>query len=167
MATSPQAQADAFKLPTVQELGFDPLELRRKYADERERRMRSEGNAQYLEVAGELERFNDDHYIDQVLVREPLSETVEVLIVGGGFGGQLAAARLKQAGISDFRILEKAGDFGGTWYWNRYPGAQCDIEAYVYMPLLEDLGYMPKEKYSFAPEIYEHSQRIANTFNLY
>ena len=167
MATSPQAQAAAFTVPTVQELGFDPLELRRKYADERARRMRSEGNAQYLEVSGELEHFNDDHYIDQVLVRGPLSETVEVVIVGGGFGGQLAAARLKQAGVSDFRILEKAGDFGGTWYWNRYPGAQCDIEAYVYMPLLEETNYVPKEKYSYAPEILEHARRIGRHFDLY
>ena len=167
MATSPEIQAAAFRLPTVQELGFDPLQLRRKYAEERERRMRSEGNAQYLEVAGEHEHFNDDPYIDQVLVREPLSETVEVLIVGGGFGGQLAAARLKDAGISDFRILEKAGDFGGTWYWNRYPGAQCDIEAYIYLPLLEETNYIPKEKYSYAPEILEHARRIGRHYDLY
>ena len=86
MATSPQAQAAAFTIPTAQELGFDPMELRRKYAEERDRRLRDEGNAQYLEVAGQLERFNDDHYIDKPLVREPISETVEVLIVGGGFG---------------------------------------------------------------------------------
>jgi cyclohexanone monooxygenase len=167
MATSPQAQAAAFTIPTAQELGFDPMELRRKYAEERDRRLRDEGNAQYLEVAGQLERFNDDHYIDKPLVREPISETVEVLIVGGGFGGQLAAARLKQAGISDFRILEKAGDFGGTWYWNRYPGAQCDIEAYVYLPLLEETNYIPKEKYSYAPEILAHAQRIGRHFDLY
>ena len=167
MATSPDIQAAAFKLPTAKELGFDPLDLRRKYADERSRRMRAEGNDQYQEMKGELEHFNDDPYIDQVLVREPLSETLDVLIVGGGFGGQLAAARLKQAGIDDFRILEKAGDFGGTWYWNRYPGAQCDIEAYVYMPLLEETNYVPKEKYSYAPEILEHARRIGRHFELY
>ena len=167
MATSPQAQTAAFQLPTAEELGFDPLKLRRKYADERARRLREEGNQQYREMAGELEHFNDDPYIDQVLVREPLSETVEVVIVGGGFGGQLAAARLIQAGIKDFRLLEKAGDFGGTWYWNRYPGAQCDIESYVYMPLLEETNYIPKEKYSYAPEILEHARRIGQHFELY
>ena len=66
-----------------------------------------------------------------------------------------------------FGSIEKGGDFGGTWYWNRYPGAQCDIEAYIYLPLLEETGYIPKEKYSFAPEIMEHSQRIARKFDLY
>ena len=89
------------------------------------------------------------------------------MIIGGGFGGLLAAARLQEVGITDTRIIEKAGDFGGTWYWNRYPGAQCDIESYVYLPLLEETGYIPKEKYSFAPEIFEHAQRIGKHFNLY
>jgi cyclohexanone monooxygenase len=167
MATSPEAQAAQFRLPTPQELGFDPLALRSKYADERERRLRPEGNDQYREVAGDLEKFNDDPYLDQVLVREPITATIDVLIVGGGFGGQLAAARLKEAGVEDFRIVEKAGDFGGTWYWNRYPGAQCDIEAYVYLPLLEETGYIPKEKYSYAPEILEHARRIGRHFDLY
>ncbi|MCC6706714.1 MAG: NAD(P)/FAD-dependent oxidoreductase [Gammaproteobacteria bacterium] len=167
MATSPEAQAAQFRIPTPQELGFDPLQLRSKYADERERRLRSEGNDQYREITGDLEKFNDDPYIDQVLVREPISASIHVLIVGGGFGGQLAAARLKEAGFDDFRIIEKAGDFGGTWYWNRYPGAQCDIEAYVYLPLLEETNYIPKEKYSYAPEILEHARRIGRHFDLY
>jgi cyclohexanone monooxygenase len=79
----------------------------------------------------------------------------------------MIAARLHQAGVTDLRILEKAGDFGGTWYWNRYPGAQCDIESYVYLPLLEATGYVPKLKYAFAPEIFEHAQRIGRHFNLY
>ena len=64
-------------------------------------------------------------------------------------------------------MIEKGGDFGGTWYWNRYPGAQCDIEAYIYLPLLEETGYIPKEKYSYAPEILEHSQRIGKKYDLY
>src|ERR1043166_62113 len=99
--------------------------------------------------------------------RPALHEELDVLIVGGGFGGLLAAARLQKAGITNLRIVEKAGDFGGTWYWNRYPGAQCDIESYMYLPLLEETGYIPKEKYSFAPEIFEHAQRIGKHFNLY
>ena len=88
-------------------------------------------------------------------------------VIGGGFGGLLAGARFHEAGIKDVRIIESGGDFGGTWYWNRYPGAQCDIESYCYLPLVEELGYVPKEKYSFAPEIYEHSRRIAKHYNLY
>ena len=83
-----------------------------------------------------------------------------MLIIGGGFGGLLAGARLREAGVERIRIIEKGGDFGGTWYWNRYPGAQCDIESYIYLPLLEETGYIPKEKYSFAPEIREHARRI-------
>ena len=88
-------------------------------------------------------------------------------MIGGGFGGLLVGARLREAGVDDVRIIEKGGDFGGTWYWNRYPGAACDIESYIYLPLLEEVGYVPKEKYSRAPEILEHSRRIARHFDLY
>ncbi len=147
-------------------LGFDPDALREKYRQERDRRLRPDGEEQYVEVEGRFAHFIDDPYVERI-EREPLVEEVEVVIIGGGFSGMLAAARLQQRGINDVRILEAGGDFGGTWYWNRYPGAQCDIDAYCYLPLLEELGYMPKEKYSFAPEIYEHSQRIGETFNLY
>ena len=100
-------------------------------------------------------------------MRPALEEELDVLVVGGGFGGLLAATRLQKAGITNIRIVEKAGDFAGTWYWNRYPGAQCDIESYMYLPLLEETGYIPKERYSFAPEIQEHAQRIGKHFHLY
>jgi cation diffusion facilitator CzcD-associated flavoprotein CzcO len=148
-------------------IDFNPEALREKYREERDRRIRADGNEQYVEVEGDFTRYVDDPYVDPGFTREPLHESVEVLIVGGGFGGLLAGARLRQAGLKDIRIVEKGGDFGGTWYWNRYPGAQCDIEAYIYLPLLEETGYMPKEKYSFASEILEHSRRIANKFDLY
>ena len=90
-----------------------------------------------------------------------------VAFIGGGFAGLVTGARLKEAGVDDVRIIEKGGDFGGTWYWNRYPGAQCDTESFVYMPLLEETGYMPNEKYVYAPEILEHCQRIGKQFDLY
>ena len=154
-------------IPTAEELGFDPDELRRKYDAEREKRLRVDGNDQYREVVGALERFIDDPYIESKLVRDAIREDIEVAIVGGGFGGLLASARLLEAGITNFRIIEHAGDFGGTWYWNRYPGAQCDIESYVYLPLLEEVGYIPKEKYSFGPEIFEHAKRVGKHFDLY
>jgi cation diffusion facilitator CzcD-associated flavoprotein CzcO len=147
-------------------IDFDPEALRVKYREERDRRIRDDGNQQYVEVKGDFTRYVDDPYVTP-FTREPLNETVEVLIIGGGFGGLLAGARLREAGFEDIRIVEKGGDFGGTWYWNRYPGAQCDIEAYIYLPLLEETGYIPKEKYSFAPEIMEHSRRIARKFDLY
>ena len=148
-------------------LGFDPDALRAKYQAERDRRLRSDANEQYVEAAGDFSHYIDDPYVEPGFAREPIVESLDVLVVGGGFGGLLAAARLREAGVKDIRILEKGGDFGGTWYWNRYPGAQCDIESYIYLPLLEETGYVPKEKYSHAAEIREHSRRIGETFDLY
>ena len=150
------------------ELDFDPDALREKYRIERDKRLRDDGVAQYIEVAGDFARFaDDDPYVEPGFTREPLTDEVGVVIVGGGFSGLLAAARLIEQGVEDFRIIEAGGDFGGTWYWNRYPGAQCDTESYCYLPLLEELGYMPKEKYSYVTEIFEHSQRIGRHYGLY
>ncbi|MEC8619280.1 MAG: NAD(P)/FAD-dependent oxidoreductase, partial [Pseudomonadota bacterium] len=98
---------------------------------------------------------------------EPLFDDVDVIVVGGGFGGLLTGARLTEAGMGRIRIIEKGGDFGGTWYWNRYPGAACDVESYVYLPLCEELNFVPKEKYTHAPEILAHSRAIGEKFNLY
>jgi len=167
MAANSSSVKTPFIRPTIDELGFDPAALRAKYLDERNKRLRTEGNAQYREVTGDLQRFTDDPYIEAPIVREPITEEIDVAIVGGGFGGMLAAVRLEQAGLGNFRIFEKGGDFGGTWYWNRYPGAQCDIESYIYLPLLEETGFIPKEKYSYAPEIFAHAQRIGTHFKLY
>jgi len=154
-------------IPTPAELGFDPGEMRQKYAAERTKRLRADANSQYQEITGQYAHYNVDPYVDPGFTRPAIQEELDVAIVGGGFGGLLSAARLQKAGITNIRIIEKAGDFGGTWYWNRYPGAQCDIESYVYLPLLEETGYIPKEKYSFAPEIFAHAQRIGKHFNLY
>jgi hypothetical protein len=154
-------------IPTPAELGFDPAELRQKYTEERAKRLRPDANNQYQEITGKYAHYNTDPYVQPGFTRPALHEELDVLIVGGGFGGLLSAARLQKAGIATIRIIEKAGDFGGTWYWNRYPGAQCDIESYVYLPLLEETGYIPKEKYSFAPEIFAHAQRIGKHFHLY
>ncbi|MCZ6642622.1 MAG: NAD(P)/FAD-dependent oxidoreductase [Gammaproteobacteria bacterium] len=149
------------------DLGFDPDLLREKYRAERDKRLRDDGNEQYKQVSGKFAHFVGDPYVEPGFSREPLTDEVEVVIVGGGFGGLLAGARLREAGVEDLRIIEKGGDFGGTWYWNRYPGAQCDIESYIYLPLLEELGYLPKEKYSFAPEILAHSRAIGEKYDLY
>ena len=145
---------------------FDPDALRDKYRAERDKRVRPDGNEQYLEVVGDFARYLEDPYVTPI-EREPLTGEVEVLIIGGGFGGLLAAARLRQVGIDDLRVIEKGGDFGGTWYWNRYPGAMCDVESYIYLPLLEEIGFLPTEKYSHAPEILAHSQAIGRHFDLY
>jgi len=149
------------------DLDFDPDALREKYRIERDKRLRADANEQYIEVKGDFRHYVDDPYIEGRLERAPLTDEVDALVIGGGFGGLLAAARLREAGVEKIRIVEKGGDFGGTWYWNRYPGAQCDIEAYIYLPLLEETGYIPKEKYSFAQEIRDHSRRIGEHFDLY
>jgi cyclohexanone monooxygenase len=150
-----------------QGLDFDPDALRAKYREERDKRIRNDGNEQYVEVKGDFSRYVDDPYVDPGFKRAPLNDDVEVVIIGGGFGGLLAGARLREAGFKDIRIIEKAGDFGGTWYWNRYPGAQCDIEAYIYLPLQEETGYIAKEKYSYQPEILAHARRIGEKYDLY
>ena len=149
------------------EVGFDPAQLKEKYRTERDKRLKPEGTQQYKVTAGQYARFLDDPYVAPGFTRSALAEDVDVVVIGGGFGGLLAAARLKEAGVENFRIIEKGGDFGGTWYWNRYPGAACDIESYVYMPLLEELNYVPTEKYARGPEILEHSRRIGRKFGLY
>jgi cyclohexanone monooxygenase len=151
----------------AQELGFDPDALRNRYREERDKRIRPDGNEQYVEVKGDFSRYIDDPYVEPGFTRAPLNDAVDVVIIGGGFGGLLAGARLREAGVKDIRMIEKGGDFGGTWYWNRYPGAQCDIESYIYLPLLEETGYIPKEKYSYAPEILAHARRIGEKFDLY
>ena len=142
-------------------------EAREKYRIEREKRLRADGIRQYKELKGDYEEFDRDPYVEPGFTRDAVIEDVDVVIVGGGFGGMIEAANLTKAGITNFRIIEKAGDFGGTWYWNRYPNAACDVESYVYLPLLEDTGYMPTEKYAKAPEIFAYCQLLGRTFDLY
>ena len=147
-------------------MDIDKEALRAKYAAERDKRLRPEGNEQYRQLKDQLAHYLDDPYTP-VVDREPLTDHVTVAFIGGGFAGLVTGARLKEAGVDDVRIIEKGGDFGGTWYWNRYPGAQCDTASFVYMPLLEETGHMPTEKYAHAPEILEHCQRIGKQFGLY
>ena len=154
-------------IPTKEELGFDPDALRDKYRVERDKRLREDANDQYNEIKGEFSNFIEDPYITVDIDREPFTDEVEVAIIGGGFGGLIAGARLSELGFEDIRIIEKGGDFGGTWYWNRYPGAACDTEAYIYLPLLEELDYVPSQKYAHAPEILSHSKNIAEKYGLY
>ncbi|MGI9326293.1 MAG: flavin-containing monooxygenase, partial [Pseudomonadales bacterium] len=151
-------------------LGFDPAQLAQRYRQEREKRLRDDAESQFVEVTNDSPFANaylaNDPY-SKTLERKPIQDEREVIIIGGGWVGMMTAARLIQAGVTDVRIVESGADFGGTWYWNRYPGAQCDIESYSYLPLLEETGYMPKLRYSYAPEIYEHAQRIGKHFGLY
>ena len=148
-------------------LDFDPTALRAKYRAERDRRLRAEGNAQYIKIEAEFSRYLDDPYVAPGFTRDALSDEIDVVVIGGGFGGLLAGARLREAGVKNVRLIEKGGDFGGTWYWNRYPGAACDVESYVYLPLLEEVGYMPVEKYTRAPEILKYCRMIGEKYDLY
>ncbi len=146
--------------------GFDKHALREKYRQERDKRLRADGTAQYIRLQGQLSHYLDDPYTP-VREREPKRDHVRFAFIGGGFAGLVTGARLVEAGVRDVRVIEKGGDFGGTWYWNRYPGAQCDTASFVYMPLLEETGHMPSEKYAHAPEILEHCRRIGRHYGLY
>ncbi|OBG23818.1 NAD(P)/FAD-dependent oxidoreductase [Mycobacterium sp. 852002-51057_SCH5723018] len=148
-------------------VAFDVDALRQKYAEERARRLRPDGIAQYVETAGPFARFAEDPWADGNFTREPLTDEVDVAVIGAGFGGLLTGARLRELGVASVRLIDRAADVGGTWYWNRYPGIACDVESYVYMPLLEELGYIPSEKYAKGPEIFAHCRRIAEHYDLY
>ena len=150
--------------PGTQAVDLDALKQR--YRLERDRRAPVKVPRGYLDMRADFAEMLDDTYTD-FKPREAVEDEVDVLIVGGGFGGLLTAARMREAGVTRIRIVEAGGDVGGTWYWNRYPGAACDVESYVYFPLLEETGYMPTERYSKAAEIREHSRRIARLFDLY
>ncbi len=140
--------------------------VRARYRDERDKRIRPDGAGQYIEPSGRFAHFLDDPYVERV-ERESLTDEVNVAIIGGGFAGLVTGARLREAGVDGIRLIEGGGDVGGAWYWNRYPGAMCDTAAMVYLPLLEETGHMPSQKYVQAPEIFGHAQRIAHTFGLY
>lgn len=146
---------------------LDVRALKQKYQLEREKRIRANGREQYRVVdADHSAEFLADPYAEP-LSRDARIEEVEVAIVGGGFGGMLTAVRLQEAGIKDIRIIDRAGDFGGTWYWNRYPGVQCDIESYIYVPLLEEIGKVPSRKYAAGGEILSYAQTIGERYGLY
>jgi len=150
----------------VEKKVFDKEALKQKYMEERNKRLRSDGNAQYIRIEDQLSHYLDDPYVP-FTEREPKTDHVTVAFIGGGYAGLVTGARLVEQGVKDVRIIEKGGDFGGTWYWNRYPGAMCDTASFIYMPLLEETGHMPTEKYAHAPEILEHCQRIGNQYGLY
>ncbi len=137
-----QAQQDAFK------------EARRDVDD-------------YMPMEGEFARYLEDHYTTPPIDRDALTDECEILVVGAGFAALLLWYKLRDAGFTDVRFCEKGGDVGGTWYWNRYPGAACDVESYSYLPLLDEMGYFPKMKFSSGFEIYEYCQMIAERYGFY
>jgi cation diffusion facilitator CzcD-associated flavoprotein CzcO len=153
--------------PTQTPDDIDIAAMREKYRQEREKRLRKDGQRQYLRTEGE---FASTYEVDPhmpVAPRAAISEELDVAILGAGWSGLLTAYHLKKSGVTTFRTIDLAGDFGGVWYWNRYPGIQCDNDAYCYMPLLEETGYVPSQKYADGFEIQAHFKRIATKFGLY
>jgi cyclohexanone monooxygenase len=153
--------------PTETPDDIDLEVLREKYRQEREKRLRPEGSKQYVELVDDFAGFYENDPHSPPLVRDPISEDIDVAVLGGGFGGLLCAAYLKKAGVDDVRIIELGGDFGGVWYWNRFPGIQCDNESYCYIPLLEELNFIPSKKFADGAEIYDHCRRIGKHYGLY
>lgn len=146
---------------------IDLAEIRAKYRAERDKRLRADGNSQYVEVTGKFRHFVEDNISKTIPVRDPLTDETDVLMIGCGYASLTLAAKLRDAGVEKIRMMDIAGDFGGTWYWNQYPGAQCDVESYIYMPLLEETGFIPTEKYASGPELLDHARRIAVHYDLY
>jgi cyclohexanone monooxygenase len=146
---------------------IDIAALREKYRHERDKRLRAEGSKQFIEASDDFAEFSETDPHSPPVIRDAIVDDVEVVVLGGGFAGLIAAARLKEAGVDDVRVIEMGGDFGGVWYWNRYPGIQCDNDSYCYIPLLEELNYIPSKKFADGAEIYEHCQRIGRHFRLY
>jgi len=145
---------------------FDPEEVRAKYLAERDKRLiPGRADIRNLNTDEHFAHFRDDPFTP-VVERAPIAEDVDVVIVGGGIAGVVAGAQLRKAGLERIRIVDLAGGIGGTWYWNRYPGVMCDIESYIYMPMLEELGYVPSRRYAFGEEIRRHLVSIAERFDL-
>src|SRR5262249_1873471 len=138
--------------------------LREKYRQERDKRINTRGQEQYVRVSGEMNELYATDPHKPVTPRDPISEELDVIILGGGFGGLVAAYHLTRQGVTSFRNIDHAGDFGGVWYWNRYPGIQCDNDAYCYLPLLEETGFLPSKKFADGAEIYGYCKQIAEQF---
>ena len=149
----------------------DAAELRRRledrYREEHDKRLDPRGTGQYVSVEGQFAEFAADRNAEAPIDRAPVTDLVDVVVVGGGVAGLLTGVELRRAGVGDFRIVELGADFGGTWYWNRYPGIACDCESLIYLPLLEELGYVPSEKYAPGEEIRLHLGALARAFHLY
>ena len=146
--------------------GFDREAVQRKYAEERDRRV--QGNRASVSDLWRDERlaaYLDDPFTD-FIERDPVTEDVDVAIVGAGIAGVVTGAKLKDQGDYKVALIDTAGGVGGTWYWNRYPGVMCDVESYIYMPMLEEMGYVPTRKYAFGEEIREHIDAIARKYDL-
>ena len=145
---------------------YDPESVRARYLAERDKRL-VPGRAAIRDLG------SDEHFarsradpFTPFIERDPITDEVDVVVVGGGIAGVLAGAQLRKAGVERIRIVDLAGGIGGTWYWNRYPGVMCDVESYIYIPMLEEFGYIPSRRYAFGEEIRGHLEAIADRYDL-
>ena len=159
---------DGLSKPKKPQAYYDAI--KHKFAEERDLRLhyRPEGTSQYTsDLTGSFAKYETDPYGGEIIPRAPINDTVECLFIGGGFSALLTSARLREYGVESIRIVERGADVGGTWYWNRYPGVACDVISYDYLPLLDEMDYVPKNHYARGPEILAHCQAIARKYGLY
>jgi cation diffusion facilitator CzcD-associated flavoprotein CzcO len=143
--------------------------IKARYAEQRDLRLgyRPPGTDAYQAAEGIFADYERDPHAAEQIDRDPIADDVEVLFIGGGFSALLTSARLRQRGVESIRIVERGADVGGTWYWNRYPGVACDVVSYDYLPLLDEMDYVPTRHYAGGPEILAHCQAIATKYDLY
>jgi cation diffusion facilitator CzcD-associated flavoprotein CzcO len=155
-------------------LGVDALQIEKRYGEERAKRLRDDGDSQFVDISlsEKFHSFIEDPWVDAAAAKDAKTmfpgNRCQLLILGAGWGGLLYAIRMIQSGVlpQDIRIVDSAGGFGGTWYWNRYPGLACDIESYCYLPLLEETGYVPKHRYSQGEEIRNYAELAAEKWGV-
>ncbi|KAH7130024.1 monooxygenase [Dendryphion nanum] len=147
-----------------------------RYDEERERRLRTDGIEQYIDLSvsdsKEVSEFLEDPWVGSEKVKDLKTlfpnDRCKLLILGAGWGGLQYAFQMIQKGMNaeDIRIVDIAAGFGGTWYWNRYPGLKCDIESYCYIPLLEETGHVPSQRYASGEEIRLQSGYVAQKWGV-
>ena len=155
--------------------GVDLLQIEERYGEERAKRLRDDTNDQFVEISlsEKFKHFQQDPWVDSAAVKNMQTmfpgNRCQLLILGAGLGGLMYAVRMVEEGVrpEDIRIVDTAGGFGGTWYWNRYPGLACDIESYCYLPLLEETGYIPQNRYSSGEEIRQYANLVAKKWGVY
>jgi cation diffusion facilitator CzcD-associated flavoprotein CzcO len=162
----PDGRAPSSRQAAAGGSGYDPQAVHAKYLAERDKRLvPGRADIRDLRTDEHFAHYRDDPFMP-VVGRDPVVDDVDVVIVGGGIAGVVAGANLRKAGIERIRIIDQAGAIGGTWYWNRYPGVMCDVESYIYIPMLEELDYVPVRRYAYGEEILGHLQALAERFDL-
>ncbi|MCJ1388932.1 hypothetical protein MMC18_001783 [Xylographa bjoerkii] len=154
--------------------GVDVLQAAERYGEERAKRLRDDGDSQFVDISlsDKFQQFQEDPWVDTATVKDARTmfpdNRCKLLIFGAGFGGLLYAVRMIEAGIrpEDIRIVDIAGGFGGTWFFNRFPGLMCDIESYSYLPLLEETGYIPRHRYAHGEDIRKYADFIAEKWGV-